>query len=267
MHRQSSLADPPRAAERDAVHVTVEEGDALYIPPFYAHHVAALTNLSISVAVWSESEACRRKDALETLPLPFESHWSEADTTVAAALFVRALLVHVHAHVSARPSSAAREMLHRLLGSRYEPLRELPTHEQEGLLPVVGLDVLHATCAALSSSRDAPAEAARVARLRDRVETGARNVAAAVRNVSRVYGVIELALGNCACLYWGRLRMRPCVRACDDRPDTRTVTHIHRAAACPDVEAVAEFVAGRTFIHGFLVMCVLGGWDDSWDTT
>ena len=41
MHRQSSWADPPADAPADRLEVLLEAGDALYLPPFYAHHVAA----------------------------------------------------------------------------------------------------------------------------------------------------------------------------------------------------------------------------------
>ena len=222
MHRQSSWNDPPATARELSVEVLLEPGDALYLPPFYAHHVAALSNLSISVAVWSQSDECRRKDELETLPLPWEAEWSRRDVAVAAALFVRALLAGVHANAS-HPASAGRDMLHRQLSSRFAPLRQLPARAQEGLLPTVGLEQLHADCAMLTS--DAESDSSRVAELRRHVAAGASRVAEAVRAVSPTIGTVELALGNY-------------------------------------LEALAEFATGgrREAIHDFLAVCVLGGW-------
>ena len=96
MHRQSTWADPPTDASEMAFDVTLNEGDALYLPPFYAHQVAALTNLSISVAVWSTSDEASRKDALETLPLPWEAEWTRKEVIICAALFLRAVLIGVY---------------------------------------------------------------------------------------------------------------------------------------------------------------------------
>ena len=93
LHRQSSSAYP--LATR-LLEVILEEGDALYLPPFYTHHVEALTNLSVSVAVWSESDECRRKDALESLPLPWEGDWSEGKIVRVASLFLRGVLTHAY---------------------------------------------------------------------------------------------------------------------------------------------------------------------------
>ena len=75
LHRQSALSEPPRAAAAAAGRrsVVLDEGDALYLPPFYFHQVEALSNVSLAVAVWSESADSARKDALERLPLPWEA--------------------------------------------------------------------------------------------------------------------------------------------------------------------------------------------------
>ena len=113
-----------------AVVLELEEGDALYLPPFYTHHVEALTNLSVSVAVWSESDECRRKDALESLPLPWEGDWPAGKIVRAASLFLRGVLTHAYDG----DEEAGRRTLRALLESRYEPLRSLPEADREGLL-------------------------------------------------------------------------------------------------------------------------------------
>lgn len=224
LHRQSSLRRPPLDAPSGSASLILEEGDALYVPPFYAHHVEALSNLSISVARWSPSEAEARKDALETLPLPWEAEWSVPHTVLAAALFVRAVLSEMHDGDAAR----ARSLLQRHLRSRFEPLRALPLAEQEGLLSPPGSPLaerLRSHCAPLAETGGEDEE--RVEHLRQHVADGARRVAAAARNVSTDWGVIELVLGNY-------------------------------------VEAVTEFVAGRESTHAFLTLCVCGDESQSW---
>ena len=242
LHRQSSWASPPRA-DAAGPHalgegVVLEEGDILYLPPFYAHHVTALSNLSISVAVWSESDAAKRKDALETLPLPWEGNWSEAEQAVAATQFVRRVLVDCHAAAAyytssytgpnggRRAAEAARAALRALLASRYEPLRALPLHHQEGLLDQDGVDPKRAQALRAACTDTSEGARQRRADLHEHVAEGARKVADAVLAISpedSFEGIASLALANY-------------------------------------LEAIAEFVAGRGLIHEFLSTCALGKW-------
>ena len=155
----AGAADGARATVEATV-VTLRPREALYLPPYWAHHVAALDDLSISIAVWSDSEAMRRKDALETLPLPWEAHWAPTEVTLAAALYARRVVIgafeeeddanhdaHHAAHHdaagaatdaaagAATDGASARAIVARLLQSRYEPLRRAEDRaEMDGLL-------------------------------------------------------------------------------------------------------------------------------------
>ena len=192
LHRQSSLSHPTRLSAV-ALEVTLDEGEALYLPPFYAHHVTALSNLSISVAVWSASDEERRKDALETMPLPWEGDWPRQRVVLAAACYLRAALRIVHA-------DDADAALRRLLESRYERLHRLPEAEREGLLApgaeVVG-ELREACGGGNASDAAASALAARRAELEKHVEGHAARLAAAVAAVSAEDAAIrEVALAN-----------------------------------------------------------------------
>ena len=181
LHRQSSLANPLATRHLEVI---LEEGDALYLPPFYTHHVEALTNLSVSVAVWSESDECRRKDALESLPLPWEGDWPAGKIVRAASLFLRGVLTHAYDG----DEEAGRRTLRALLESRYEPLRSLPEADREGLLSTeADVAVLRGYCVGLEEDGEA---------LRLHVAANARRVGEAVRAVSSDEGIVRIALGN-----------------------------------------------------------------------
>ena len=252
LHRQSSLRAPAEeAAAEVALRVTLGPGDALYVPPYWAHHVSALDNLSLSIAVWSDSEAMRRKDSLETLPLPWEPEWSSSEVAVAASCYVRQVLVGVHGGDVA----AGRHALRRLLLNRYEALRRPPeSAAHDGLLLSPMSEVIdEATGAALdgastsggaSPTREAGAAPAsllaplrascaartatspkRRAELEEHVAAHAIRTAQAVRAVSADAAICEVAMAD----YF---------------------------------EALAAFVTqNRGLIHGFLSICVLGAWD------
>ncbi len=61
------------------VRVTLEAGQLLFLPPFWLHRVAALSDLSVSVNAWSDVEEMFTFDeVLPKIVLPFELSWSQA---------------------------------------------------------------------------------------------------------------------------------------------------------------------------------------------
>ena len=190
MHRQSMLRDPVHDATSDTLEVTLEEGEALYLPPFYAHHVRALDNLSISVAIWSDSDAALRKDSLDRLPLPWEAEWSADEVLLAAVHFLRSAIASVHGG----DLLASRAMLSRLLTSRYQSLHMLTEKEREGLLPPDGKAGQEDRLAVCSTRNGAVA--ARSTELGAHVWQGALRVADAVRDISDDVAIREVALAN-----------------------------------------------------------------------
>jgi hypothetical protein len=217
LHRQSSLHSPTTEARgAGMLAMTLYPGDALYIPPYWAHHLEAL-GASISVAVWSESAAATRKDTLEYSALPFEAEWSRSRTLLCAAEFLRLLLISAHGS-----AAAGRAALAALLRSRYEPLRELEAAERESLVrdAAKGSAEGGAEGGALQMPCGATANAAQRAELREHARRGAEALGAAVIGVSSDAAVREIVAGDY-------------------------------------VEQVAEFVAGREELHGFLEQCCL----------
>ena len=72
--------DFPRArhALERALTVELHAGDALYLPPFWPHHVTALAEpgeIVISLNVFSTSRAWEQLNAMDAVPLPFDEAW------------------------------------------------------------------------------------------------------------------------------------------------------------------------------------------------
>ena len=256
LHRQSSWGAPTHAeaagsAERFAV--TLEPGDALYLPPFYFHHVRAESDLSVSVAVWSDSEEAVRRDELERLPLPWEAGWGRADILLAASQFVRRVLVEAYDGDARR----ARDALLGLLASRYAPLRGLSPTDQDGLLdragvPAAEVAALREVCRVDEDTDDDDA---------DGTADGTADVNADV-NADAEGRAAETEP-------WKRRRAALDAHV---REGARRVARAAHAVAPHDfagvgslclanyLEAVGAFVVGRGLLHDFLALCAAGGW-------
>jgi hypothetical protein len=68
--------------------VTLNEGDFLYLPPYWFHHVEASQDLSVSVNVWTDCNEGNLYEELIGAPLPFESDWSSEKTLEAGRLYM-----------------------------------------------------------------------------------------------------------------------------------------------------------------------------------
>ena len=233
LHRQSPRHSPLEEAPSRAMQVVLEEGDVLYIPPYFAHHVMSLSKLTVSVAMWTDSAECAKKDALSTLPLPWEGEWSFEERTLAATQFIRRVLLDAHEG----DPGAARSALRRLLELRYEPLRKLSLVDQEGLLPGASTEIVHDIQGACGEDTTEMRRNLRM-QLHAHVGAGARRVADAVRSISTA----------------------------DPRHQQPRAQHslppIAEVSLADYIEEVADFVAGSRYgIHAFLSHCVLGGWN------
>lgn len=74
----------PRSAKLVPYFVRLNEGDMLYLPPFWFHHVVApANNISISVNVWSGCNEYNTTMDMLAHPIPFEENWNK-ETNIAA---------------------------------------------------------------------------------------------------------------------------------------------------------------------------------------
>ncbi len=60
----------------NGIDITLYPGDVLYIPPYWFHCVITLET-TLSVNVWSQSEAFNTMETIYSLPLPFEESWGQ----------------------------------------------------------------------------------------------------------------------------------------------------------------------------------------------
>lgn len=81
---------------RCMLHVRLEAGDVLYLPPFWFHR-ATCRDACASANVWVSSHAMHRIEDMEAMPLPFEGEWARPTRYAAVLAFLRALLRWVHA--------------------------------------------------------------------------------------------------------------------------------------------------------------------------
>ena len=84
------------------LHVRVEAGDVLYLPPFWLHRAECSSAACASTNVWVASRAMHRMEAIEAMPLPFEASWAPPTRYAAVLAFLETLLRAVHAEALAR---------------------------------------------------------------------------------------------------------------------------------------------------------------------
>ena len=100
--------------ETKPLKVVLNPGEVLYMPPYWFHCVVSMET-SISLNVWSNSEAFLQMEEIFALPIPFEEEWGRKKLLQALSYLLKNLL---HAIVPAIHSTFVKE---RVL-SRYEPL-------------------------------------------------------------------------------------------------------------------------------------------------
>ena len=96
--------------------ITLRAGEALYLPPFWFHHVTAV-DTSISINAWCLSREFKVMDDAVLLPIPMESEWDEA--TLHDAVRIYATMI-----VELGPMPRI-DFVRRVLYSRYEPLGDV----------------------------------------------------------------------------------------------------------------------------------------------
>eukprot|EP01095_Lingulamoeba_sp_RSL-Kostka_P015516 TRINITY_DN7165_c0_g1_i1.p1 TRINITY_DN7165_c0_g1~~TRINITY_DN7165_c0_g1_i1.p1 ORF type:complete len:493 (-),score=75.06 TRINITY_DN7165_c0_g1_i1:12-1490(-) len=100
------------------IEIVVNEGQILYIPPLYLHHVESLEN-SISIAMWS---LCYETDLMNKVietGLPFHKSWSKQQTIFSTIIYINELITNVHFLETIHYSNT--KIIKDLL-ARYEPL-------------------------------------------------------------------------------------------------------------------------------------------------
>eukprot|EP00435_Cladocopium_sp_Y103_P051389 s2852_g15.t4 len=83
----------------------LQQGDALYVPPLWAHRTTSGKGMSISLNIFIGSAAEQVAERLTTLALPFEASWPEDMMQAAASLYLQVILKEVGIgleHVAAR---------------------------------------------------------------------------------------------------------------------------------------------------------------------
>ena len=74
---------------------TLNEGDVLYIPGMFAHHVVSNDN-AISVNTFAKSDILNLIEEIEKHPIPFESFWSETQLQIGTSMWLHAILLHFY---------------------------------------------------------------------------------------------------------------------------------------------------------------------------
>ena len=160
---------------RCMLHVQVEEGEVLYLPPFWLHRARCASATCISTNVWVASQAMQRMEDIEYMPLPFEGHWAPPTRYAAVLAFLRALLRWIHAEERGKVDA-----IHRRDAERgYPPPPEVTMFPPESLTPT-------ATVGKLLSTRWHQAEAELLrARAPDDTPSRAQTMAAAAECAPR----------------------------------------------------------------------------------
>ena len=66
-----------RFKKLNGIDITLYPGDVLYIPPYWFPLCLLLWRQTLSVNVWSQSEAFNTMETIYSLPLPFEESWAQ----------------------------------------------------------------------------------------------------------------------------------------------------------------------------------------------
>ena len=71
--------------------------DTLSLPSYWFHRVEALSSVTVSLSIWTESTSeLDMKESIDTTPLPFEMSWSEEMKWCASLRFANLVLSLLH---------------------------------------------------------------------------------------------------------------------------------------------------------------------------
>ena len=101
--------------------VEMIDGDVLYIPPYWFHTVITV-NTTISLNIWSQSEAYLTMEDIYISPIPFEAEWGRVKLMKALNYFILLLTEGVTSDYYSQIS--AEEFVLDRVYRRYEPLVE-----------------------------------------------------------------------------------------------------------------------------------------------
>ncbi len=105
---------PDTIQKLDGIDITLLPGDVLYIPPYWFHTVVTMVT-TLSVNVWSQSEAFNTMEKVYSLPLPFEESWGRESLLKTVDYFLEQLANKLFA-------SEYKTLMKRILSTRYKPL-------------------------------------------------------------------------------------------------------------------------------------------------
>ena len=114
LYRQPHSEASVEGARYKPIEVVLNPGEVIFIPPFWFHKVVTMT-ASISVNVWSQSEAFLTMEAVFTSPIPFEEGWGRDRLMSTLNYFIREWINDIFLE---DPNDFVRENIFR----RYEPL-------------------------------------------------------------------------------------------------------------------------------------------------
>jgi hypothetical protein len=95
--RHACFEDDAHYSGRCMMHIRLGAGAILYLPPFWLHRASCRSASCVSTNVWVPSRAMHRMQAIEEMPLPFESDWALPTRHAVVLAFLRAMLRWVHA--------------------------------------------------------------------------------------------------------------------------------------------------------------------------
>lgn len=80
--------------EMKGYEVEIVDGDVLYIPPFWFHSVVTV-DTTLSINIWSQSEAFLTMDTIYKAAIPFEAEWGRVKLMKAMCYFIQSLVQQV----------------------------------------------------------------------------------------------------------------------------------------------------------------------------
>eukprot|EP01119_Soliformovum_irregulare_P017596 TRINITY_DN5252_c0_g1_i2.p1 TRINITY_DN5252_c0_g1~~TRINITY_DN5252_c0_g1_i2.p1 ORF type:complete len:473 (+),score=131.18 TRINITY_DN5252_c0_g1_i2:107-1420(+) len=96
------------------IELILEEGDMLYLPPFWFHRVETLDHVTVSINTWTNAEEYYILTRAFSSHIPLDESWDQEDNAIAMTLFLKFILKGVLDN----PAKFVRE----LIENRYTPI-------------------------------------------------------------------------------------------------------------------------------------------------